>query len=323
MENADLHKTPKFVITDFQFPDVETEKSIIENAGGQLAAFHCKTELDVMDVVADADVLLVQWAPITRSVVDCLTNCKVIVRYGIGLDNIDLEASRHRGITVRNIPDYCIDEVADHTVTLALSLARQVAAIDRRVRQGTWKIVPPRPMLASRQSMFVTIGYGRIARAVLSRARAFKFQLAACDPYLPADAELPPDVARVEFDDALRMADILSLNVPLSSETRHMLNAAAFAQMKPTSLLVNTARGALVDTVALAGALENGVIAGAGLDVFESEPLPEDHPLRNCSNALLTSHVSWYSELSGPNLQRLAAEEAVRSLRLASPALCN
>jgi D-3-phosphoglycerate dehydrogenase len=317
-----LHNTPKFVITDFQFPHVETERSIIENAGGQLAAFHCKTELDVVDVAADADVLLVQWAPISRSVVDRLTNCKVIVRYGIGLDNIDLEASRDRGITVRNIPDYCIDEVADHTFALALSLARQVSAIDRQVRQGIWKIVPPHAMPASRQSTFVTIGYGRIARAVLNRARAFQFQLAACDPYLAADFELPSDVARVEFRDALRMADILSLNVPLSNETRHMLNAAAFAQMKPTSLLINTARGALVDTVALAAALENGVLAGAGVDVFESEPLPADHPLCNCSNALLTSHVSWYSELSGPNLQRMAAEEAVRSLRHASTPLC-
>jgi D-3-phosphoglycerate dehydrogenase len=317
-----LQKLPKFVITDFQFPNVETERSIIENAGGQLAAFHCKTELDVVEAAADADVLLVQWAPITRTVVDRLPNCKVIVRYGIGLDNIDLEASRNRGITVRNIPDYCIDEVADHTFALALSLARQVSAIDRQVRQGIWKIVPPRAMPASRQSTFVTIGYGRIARAVLNRARAFQFQLAACDPYLPADFELPPDVARVEFRDALRIADILSLNVPLSNETRHMLNAAAFAQMKPTSLLINTARGALVDTVALAAALENGVLAGAGVDVFESEPLPADHPLCNCSNALLTSHVSWYSELSGPNLQRMAAEEAVRSLRHASTPLC-
>jgi D-3-phosphoglycerate dehydrogenase len=134
--------------------------------------------------------------------------------------------------------------------------------------------------------------------------------------------ELPPDVARVEFDDALAVADVLALNMPLTNETRHILGAAAFAQMKPTSLLINTARGALVDTVALANALESGVIAGAGLDVFETEPLPGDHPLRRCSNALLTSHVSWYSELSGPNLQRLAAEEAVRSLRLANAPLC-
>ena len=310
------------MITDFQFPNIETEKCIIEGAGGQLTAHQCKTEQDVIERAADADVLLVQWAPITRSVVERLPNCRVIVRYGIGLDNIDLEASRRCGITVRNIPDYCIDEVADHTLALALSLARQVGAIDRQVRQGKWSIVPLRPMLAARQSTFVTIGFGRIARAVLERARAFKFQLATCDPYLGADVELPPGVAQVEFDDALAMADILALNVPLTGQTRHMMNATAFAQMKPSALLINTARGALVDTVALAAALENHVIAGAALDVFETEPLPADHPLRRCPNALLTSHVSWYSELSGPNLQRLAAEEAVRSLRLANTPLC-
>lgn len=317
-----MQNRPKFVITDFQFPNIDAEKRIIENAGGQVAALQCKTEQDVIERAADADVLLVQWAPITRSVVERLSNCKMIVRYGIGLDNIDLEAARSRGIAVRNIPDYCIDEVADHTLALALSLARQVVAIDKQVRQGVWSIVPPRPMLAARQSTFATIGYGRIARAVLERARAFKFQLATCDPYLDADVQLPPDVTRLDFDDALAKADILTLNVPLTGETRHILNAAAFAQMKPTALLINTARGALVDTVALAAALQSGVIAGAGLDVFETEPLPADHPLRRCPNALLTSHVSWYSELSGPNLQRLAAEEAVRSLRPVNTPLC-
>lgn len=317
-----MQHRPKFVITDFQFPNIDAEKSIIENAGGHLVPHHCKTEQDVMERAADADVLLVQWAPISRSVIEQLPNCKVIVRYGIGLDNIDIAAARHRGIAVRNIPDYCIDEVADHTVALALSLARQVEAIDRQVRHGKWSIVPPRPMLAARQSTFVTIGYGRIARAVLDRARAFKFRLATCDPYLGPDVELPPDVARLEFEEALATADILALNVPLTEETRHMMNAAAFVRMKPTSLLINTARGALVDTVALAAALETRVIAGAGLDVFETEPLPADHPLRHCPNALLTSHVSWYSELSGPNLQRLAAEEAVRSWRLAQTPLC-
>ena len=317
-----MQNRPRFVITDFQFPHIEAERNIIEDAGGQLTALQCKTEQDVIERAGDADALLVQWAPITRSVIEHLPNCKVIVRYGIGLDNIDLEAARARGITVCNIPDYCIDEVADHTVALALSLARQVVAIDRQVRQGVWSIVPLRPMPAARQSTFVTIGYGRIARAVLERARAFRFQLATCDPYLGASVKLPSDVARVEFNEALAMADILALNVPLTKETRHLLDAAAFAQMKPTSLLINTARGALVDTVALADALENGVIAGAGLDVFETEPLPADHSLRRCSNVLLTSHVSWYSELSGPNLQRLTAEEAVRSLHLVNTPQC-
>jgi D-3-phosphoglycerate dehydrogenase len=195
-----------------------------------------------------------------------------------------------------------------------MSLARQIPMIDRLVRQGVWKIVPPQPMLASRQMTFVTIGYGRIARAVLERARACKFDLAMCDPYLPAHAELPRGIRTLDMEKALRTADILSLHLPLTENTRHLMNAEAFSKMKPTSLLLNTARGGLVDTVALADALDHAQIAGAGIDVFEQEPLADDHSLRRCPNALLTSHVAWYSQLSAPELQQLAAEEAVRAL---------
>ena len=165
---------------------------------------------DVIAVAGEADALLVQWAPITGEVIEHLQNCKVIVRYGIGLDNIDLEAARARSIAVRNIPDYCIEEVADHSFSLALALARQLTQIDRQVRDGKWSIIPLRPMPAFRQSTFVTIGYGRIARAVLHRARACGFQLAACDPYLSPEFEFPADVTRVNFEEALRIADILS-----------------------------------------------------------------------------------------------------------------
>jgi D-3-phosphoglycerate dehydrogenase len=305
---------PKVVITDYGFPSVSIERQIIEAAGGELAAFHCKNESDVIAATADADAVIVQWAPITREVIQLLRKCKVIVRYGIGIDNIDLEAARSREIAVCNVPNYCIDEVADHTLALALSLSRQLPAIDRQVRQGVWKIVPPRPMPASRQMNFVTIGCGRIARAVLGRAKECKFALATYDPYLPPGSELSGGIRRLDMDEALSMADILSLHLPLTADTRHLINAATLSKMKPTSILVNTARGGLVDTIALAAALQNGQIAGAGIDVFEHEPLGDDHPLKQCANALLTSHVSWYSELSVPELQRLAAEEAARAI---------
>ncbi len=202
----------------------------------------------------------------------------------------------------------------DHSLALTLSLSRQLSEIDLQVRKNVWKIVPPRPMSASRAMKFVAIGYGRIARAVLDRARAFKFQLATYDPYLPASAELPGDIERLQWDEAVQSADILSLHVPLSKDTHHLMNAQVFSRMKSSALLINTARGGLVDTIALADALQTGKIAAAGLDVFEKEPLEKDHPLRSCSTALLTSHVAWYSDLSVPELQRLAAEEAVRAL---------
>lgn len=307
---------PKFVITDHGFPTVALERQVIQDAGGELASFQCKREEDVIEVAKDADALLVQFAPITRAVIQNLPVCRVIVRYGIGMDNIDLEAARKRGIVVCNVPDYCIDEVADHTFALAMSLARQIPAIDYQVRKGVWKIVPPRRMLASRQMTFVTIGFGRIARSVLERARGFKFNLAICDPYLPSNANLPDGIQSLAIDQALKNADILSLHLPLSKQTHHFMNAASFSTMKANALLVNTARGGLVDTIALAGALNRAQIAGAALDVFEKEPLDEDHPLRKCANALLTSHVAWYSESSVPELQRMAAEEAVRAIRM-------
>lgn len=306
---------PKFVITDCGFPTITIEREIIENAGGQLAAFQCKTEEEVVAAAKEADAILVQWAPLTQAVLQQLQHCKVIVRYGIGIDNIDLDAARTRGIMVCNVPDYCIDEVADHTFALGMSLARQIPTIDLLVRQGVWKIVPPRPMLASRQMTFVTIGFGRIARAVLDRARACKFHLATHDPHLPAGTKLPPDVQILDMDEALKTGDIVSLHLPLTEATRHLFDGKALSKMKPTSLLLNTSRGGLVNTVELAAALNRAQIAGAALDVFEQEPLDASHPLMKCTNVLLTSHVSWYSELSQPQLQRMAADEAVRAIK--------
>lgn len=304
----------RVVITDYGFPNVAIEQQIIKSAGWEFCTFQCKTEQEVIDAGKNSDAILVQFAPITSFVIDQLARCKVIVRYGVGTDNIDLEAARSRGIIVCNVPHYCIDEVADHGFALAMALTRQIPTIDREVRGGLWSSTPRRSMPASRQMTFITIGFGRIARALLERAQACKFNIATCDPYLPANAELPMGVRNLSMEQALDTADILSLHAPLTEATHHMINAETLSALKPTSLLINTARGGLVDTIALADALNKGRLAGAGLDVFEQEPLPETHPLLKCPNVLLTSHVAWYSEISGKELQRMAAEEAVRAL---------
>jgi D-3-phosphoglycerate dehydrogenase len=314
IEAAILKEPLRVVITDYGFPNVAAEQSIFQSAGAELSTFQCRTEGEVIDAAKDCDAILVQFAPITRSVIDQLTRCKVIVRYGVGTDNVDLQAAGSRGIVVCNVPHYCIDEVADHSFALAMALSRQIPAIDRQVRGGFFSTTPRRPMPASRQMTFITIGFGRIARALLERAHACKFNLATCDPYLPANAELPLGIRNLSMEQALAAADILSLHVPLTEATHHMINADTLSALKPTSVLINTARGGLVDTVALADALNKGRLAGAGLDVFEQEPLPETHPLLTCPNVLLTSHVAWYSEISGKELQRMAAEEAVRAL---------
>ncbi len=305
----------KVFITDYGFSDIHQERHIINSAGHDLLAGQCKSPEAVLSAAADADALLVQWAPITAEVINGLNKCRVIVRYGIGVDNVDLVAAKARGIPVCNVPDYCIDEVADHAVALALSLARQLPEIDRRVRAGTWKITPDHPMPALSTMTFATAGFGRIARAVLARAGAFGCRLAAYDPYVKPEVFAANGIMQLTLEDMFRQTDVLSLHIPLTPETRHLINASTLAKMKATAILINTARGGLVDAAALADALRSRTIAGAGIDVFDPEPLPADHPLRHCNTSILTSHIGWFSDQSVPRLQRLAAEEVVRALR--------
>jgi len=305
----------KVFITDHGYDDIDTETKILNAAGAEVIALQCKTAQDVIAGASDADALLVQWAPITADVISSLHKCRVIVRYGIGVDNINLEAARGSRIPVCNVPDYCIDEVADHTMALALSLVRRLQAVDRRLRGGVWNLIPDRSVSVCREMTFACAGYGRIARAVLQRARAFKFRLAAYDPYVSRSEMEANGIVGMSLDELFAEADVLSLHSPLTPETRHMVSAARLRSMKTSAILVNTARGGLIDTHALAAALREGIIAQAGLDVFENEPVPRDHPLFSCENALLTSHVAWYSKASVRNLQRLAALEVVHALR--------
>jgi D-3-phosphoglycerate dehydrogenase len=302
------------LITDHGFADVELERDIFATAGFDLKVGTCKTEADVIDAASGVDALVVQWAPVRARAIESLRHCKVIVRLGIGVDNVDLEAAKARGIPVCNVPDYCIDEVADHAVSLALAMARQLPQIDQRTRSGQWKITPDMAMPAFRSSTFAVAGYGRIGRAVLERARGFGFRLAAYDPFVPAEVMAQAGVAPLTIDELFATADVLSLHLPLNAETRHVVSRHQLARMKRSAVIVNTSRGGLIDTVALAESLASGQLGGAGLDVFESEPLEADHPLRSCKNTLLTSHVAWYSEQSVPLLRRLAAEECVRAL---------
>lgn len=308
-------KKPLVCITDYGFANIDSERQIIEAVGGELRSGQCKTPAEVIALCAEADVVIAQWAPINAEVISALKNCKGLVRYGIGVDTIDLKAAATAEIPVANVPDYCIDEVADHTLSLALSLVRQLGTTDARVRSGEWSITPPaKNMPALRKMTFATAGFGRIARGVLSRAVAFGCKPAAYDPFVPAEVFEKAGVTKLSVEELFAQADILSLNLPLTDETRHFVNASRLASMKPHSIIVNTARGGLIDTRALADALTKGTPFAAGLDVFESEPLEGDHPLRQAPNALITSHTAWFSADSVGELQRLAAEEAARRI---------
>lgn len=305
----------RVLITDHGFPNLRHEEATLHAAGVELVVAQCKTADEVIAAARDVDALLVQWAPVNATVIAALTRCRVIVRYGIGVDNVDLAAAKARGIPVCNVPDYGVHEVAEHAVSLALALARQLPQIDARLRAGLWKITPDRPMPSLRTMTFATAGFGRIARAAHTMMSGFGGPRIAYDPFVSAEAMAGAGVTKVEREELLARADILSLHLPLGADTRHFVDGVRLAAMKPTAIVINTARGPLVDTVALAAALHAGTIAGAGIDVFEAEPLPTEHPLRSAPRALLTSHVAWYSESSIPRLQQLAAEEIVRGLR--------
>lgn len=304
----------KVLITDFGFPNLDPEKEVFASAGIELVTAQCKTEDEVIEAAAGCDALLVQWAPVRERVAKALPDCKLVVRYGIGVDNLDIPALKSHGKAVAYVPDYCIDEVADHALALSLALARQLPQTHDRTVSGTWKITPPTKMPAFRKMVFATMGYGRIARAILDRARPFGFTLAAYDPFVSSEAMRKDGVSSLDLDELFLKSDILSLHAPLTPETKHVVNLDRLRTMKPTSIVINTARGPLIDTAALAQALTEGLIAGAGIDVYEKEPLEDDHPLRTAPNTILTSHTAWYSEESVPELQRSGALEVVRGL---------
>jgi len=304
----------KVLITDYGFQNIDQESKILQSAGYSVETAQCRTAEEVIEKARDAEGLLVQWAPVTAKVIKQLNNCRAIVRYGIGVDNVDLKAAKEKGIKVFNVPDYCIAEVADHTVSLALALARQLTLTNNRIHENVWKITPPNEMPAFRDMIFASIGYGRIADNVLKRAVVFGFSPAAYDPYVDPGKLQADGVRQLSFNEIINQADIISLHLPLTTDTHHLMNKDVLEKMKKNAILVNTSRGGLIDTVALAKVLATGKLY-AGIDVFEEEPLPLEHPLRRCNNAILTSHTAWYSERSVPTLQRMAAEQLAGALK--------
>ncbi len=303
------------VITDWGFSSLDIERAVFKGKDIELRDYQCKTEDDVAKVVADADIVIAQWAPVRGRALDAMTRCKGIVRYGIGLDNVDLVRAKELGIAVRNVPDYCLSEVADHTMALMLSLQRQVCRVNNLVREGTWKITPPLALPPLRESTLGLVGFGRISQLAAQRARAFDLNVIASDPFVPAGVFEQAGVTKVDVDTLLRSSDIVSLQCPLTDETKHLINRDSLKRMKPLALIVNTSRGGLIDTQSLIEALKTNMIAGAALDVFEQEPLPRENELYQLPNVIITSHNAWYSSASVGELQRKAALAAVDLLK--------
>lgn len=302
----------RVVVTDHVFKDLEIERSLLAPLGAELVLAPAKDEATLAGLAREADAMLVCYAPITQQVVDAARGrCRIFARYGIGYDNIPVEAATAAGILVTNVPDYCIEEVADHTVTLLLAAARGLVPAAISVREGQWQ-VPREGVRRLRGRRLALLGLGRIGREVAARAAALKLEVLVYDPYLTAD---PPDARRVgSLEEALKEADFVSLHLPLSAETRHLIGDRTLDLMARSPVLINTSRGGLVDLDAVVRALDDGRLAAAALDVTDPEPLPLDHPLRTHPRAIVTPHMAFYSAEAQDELQRRAAEEVVRRL---------
>lgn len=312
MTGSDL----KLVVTDHAFRDTPQEQAAAAAGGASFAGYQCRGEDETLEVVRGANVVLNNFAPMTRKVMAAMAPGAVVIRYGVGVDNVDLAAARDLGVHVCNVPDYGVDEVADHAAAMTLALARKLDSYDSGIRAGEWKIDRIVGGLRSlRDSTVGLIGLGRIARAYAARMAAFGCRITGFDPFIPDDQIRAAGITPLPRDEVIASANILSLHVPLTPETRHLIDRAAIARMREGAILINCSRGGLIDEDALAAALISGHLSGAGLDVFETEPLPAASALRQAPHVIMSPHAAFFSDASVDTLQRLASEEALRALR--------
>lgn len=306
----------KVAVTEASFPALDIERRILESAGLELVGGQCKTPETLIPLVADADAVIVQFAPITAEVIGAMTRARAIVRYGIGYDNVDLDAARQKGIPVCNVPDYCIDEVADHTLAFILATTRQVVPNTIKVRSGQWGIATPLDRMRALKNLNVgVVGFGRIGREVVARLLPFRGRVLVHDPVVPASEIEKAGALPVDLDRLLEESDVVTLHCPSTPKTRGMIGAEALARMKPGVILINVARGDLVDPAALIEALQSGHVSAAALDVFAPEPIPADHPILKMDNVTLASHIASASVPAVRKLRETAANLALAAVR--------
>lgn len=309
----------RVVITDADYPSVDLERSILEAAGFEVILAQCRLPMDVVQAAQGAVALLVQYAPITRAVLEALPTVRVVSRYGVGVDTVDLDAARELGVWVANVPDYGVEEVATHALAMALALVRHLPFLDRSVRGGQWHYLATGPIRRPSTLTMGIVGMGRIGRLVAERARPVFREVLAYDPYIPDDA-WPASVKRTETLAALfAQSNVISLHMPLTPESRGLVNWQLLKQMPAGSYLVNTARGALVVIDDLLRALDEGILAGAALDVLPEEPPIPDHPVLSHPRVLLTPHTAFYSAEAETELRRKAALNIVSWLQNGRP----
>ncbi len=304
-------------ITDYSFPDLSIESALIEQAGFSIQAWkEKKAASELPALVSNADAVITQFAPVNADVIGSMQKARVIVRYGIGVDNVDLAAAAARGIPVCNVPDYCIDEVADHTLAFILATTRQVVTNANHVRNGQWGLATPLESLKTMKNLTVgLVGFGRIGQEVASRLRAFKCRILVFDPIVAAEVVTAAGAVPSTLADLIEHSDILSLHCPSTAQTRGLLNSESLSQTKPGVAVINLARGDLIDPAALTNALQSGHVSAAALDVFNPEPIPVDHPIRSMNNVILASHIASASVPAVKKLRETAAQLAIMALR--------
>jgi D-3-phosphoglycerate dehydrogenase len=299
------------LVTDHPALTAAIEARMLETINAEIRIASTGQEDELLELVVDADAILTCFRRVSAGVIRRGSGLQVIGRYGVGIDNIDVAAATERGIPVTNVPEYCTDEVAEHAIALMLTLARRTAVYDASVRAGGWDIAIGMPIHRLAGRVLGIVGFGHVGRAVASRASGLGLRVVVTDRSLTATEAASAGVESVELDDLLVSSDVVSLHVPLTRQTRHLLDAPRLALMKPGALLINCARGGVVDLDAITDSLRTGHLAGAGLDVFDPERLPPDHPLMSMANTVLTPHVAFYSEESISELQRQATQNVM------------
>jgi D-3-phosphoglycerate dehydrogenase len=305
-------------VSDSVFPNLEPAREVLRAIGAELQLAADSAPASIMTIASGADALLVTYAKITADMIQQMPRCRIISRFGIGVDNVDLPAATGAGIVVTKVPDYCIDEVSDHTLALLLALVRKIPSSSARTHSGRWEMKAVVPIHRLRGSVLGLVGFGRIPQLVAPKAQSFGMRVLAYDPFVSRDVFARARVEGVELAELLKTSDYVSIHTPLMPETRGLFNRDTFGRMKRGAYLVNTARGPIVDEGALAEALDAGQLAGAALDVMTEEPPPRS-ALFGRDNVIITPHTSFYSEESLVELQVKAAQEVVAVLSGKAP----
>lgn len=298
----------KVYVTDYEYATLEPEKRELDKIGAVMIPKQCKTEADVIRECKEANGLIDQYAPITRKVMEALPDLKVVGRYGVGVNTIDVKAATELGIQVLNVPDYCMDEVSNQAISLMLACHRKLNILNSQVHHQGWDYKIAKPIHRLQGQTLGLLGFGRIPKMVAQKAKAFGLNIIAYDPYVKPEVGLQYDVTILPLKDVLQKADIISVHVPLTKETENLLNEQTLSWMKPEAIIINTSRGPLIDEDALYHALADKKIGYAGLDVTVREPIEKDNPLLTLDNVIITPHVAWYSEEAELELKTKVAQ---------------